>query len=133
MKSSQPSMRRLLSYRGEISSPRLPSSGYCVRALGICEGGNGQLSHDEVICRLMAYSRSSALVLMPRVSIMRYLWKATVPGLRSRTPATSFIDMPSASSCRISLWRLVMRFSSALDFPWLIRKVTVSLAISGDR
>jgi len=62
-----------------------------------------------------------------------YLWKATVPGFKFKTPAISFIDIPSASSCRTSLWRRVILFSSAEESPLLKRNSTVSFVISGDR
>src|SRR5580692_5401217 len=90
-------------------------------------------AYEEIIWCLIAYPRSSALVLILSASIIRYLWKATVPGFTSITLATCFIERPSASSCRISLCLFVIRFSSVKGSLLLRRNVTVSFAMSGER
>src|SRR3982751_3506850 len=55
----------------------------------------------------MANWTNLALVLIPRSSIMLYLWKATVRGVIARVRAISFMVRPSASSCRTSRCRML--------------------------
>ena len=58
--------------------------------------------YRETMRALMAYCTSSAVDLMPRSSIMLYLWNATVLAVMLRMLAISFIVRPSASSWRTS-------------------------------
>ena len=62
------------------------------------------------------YWTRPAFVLMPRSSMILYLWKATVPGLMLRTDPILFNDMPWAINCRISYCRGV----SCLEMSYLL-------------
>ena len=65
------------------------------------EDGHSNLRYQTIRERT-AKRTSSALLRIPRLSIIRYLWKATVRAVIPRIAATSFMALPSARSWRTS-------------------------------
>src|SRR6516162_4799669 len=71
----------------------------------ICRDERFPLCHAEILWCFRAYISKPALVVILNLSIMLYLWKATVPGVMSRISATSFMARRSLNSCNIRLSR----------------------------
>ena len=77
---------------------------YWVNARKLREGEN-DADQIETIPFLMAKWTSSALPCSLSVFMSWYLWNSTVRGEMSSFEAISLVDLPSATSCRISRWR----------------------------